>query len=167
MPSPRLAGRGYQVVASTGRAEEEADYLHGLGAARIIDRRELSEPSGKPLQSQAWAGVVDSVGSHTLANALAQTRHGGVAVACGMAQGIDLPATVMPHILRAVTLTGANSVDAPLRQRERAWAQLADELDLDQLDAMTDTIGLSETIPAAERILARRVRGRTVIDVHQ
>lgn len=159
-----LAGRGYRVVASTGRAEKEGDYLTQLGATRVIDRRPLGEPGGKPLQSQQWAAVIDSVGSHTLANAVAQTQYGGAAVACGMAQGIDLPGTVMPFILRAVTLTGANSVDAPLAARQRAWTRLAAELDLDQLDAMTHTIGLTDTIPAAEHILAGRIRGRTVID---
>jgi len=158
-----LAGRGHRVVASTGRAEEERGYLTGLGAAELLDRRQLGETIGKPLQTQRWAGVVDSVGSTTLANALAQTRYGGTVVACGLAQGADLPATVMPFILRAVTLTGANSVDTPRPLRERAWAALADELDLESLDAMTTTIGLSETLAYADEILAGRVRGRTVV----
>jgi acrylyl-CoA reductase (NADPH) len=159
-----LAGRGYSVVASTGRVEEQGDYLRGLGAARVIDRGPLGEP-GRPLQSQTWAGAVDSVGSHTLANILAQTNYGGTVVACGLAQGGDLPTTVMPFILRAVTLTGANSVEAPLALRERAWTDLADELDLDALDGMTDTIGLDGVLPAAERILAGQLRGRTVVDL--
>jgi acrylyl-CoA reductase (NADPH) len=159
-----LAGRGYQVVASSGRVDEQGDYLRGLGASRVIDRATLGEP-GRPLQSQVWAGAVDSVGSHTLANILAQTNYGGTVVACGLAQGPDLPATVMPFILRSVTLTGANSVEAPLPLRERAWTDLAAELDLAALDGMTTTIGLDEVLPAAERILAGQVRGRTVVDL--
>ncbi|SDY70202.1 MDR family oxidoreductase [Herbiconiux ginsengi] len=159
-----LAGRGYSVVASTGRVEEQGDYLRGLGAARVVDRGALGEP-GRPLQSQAWAGAIDSVGSHTLANVLAQTSYGGTVVACGLAQGGDLPATVMPFILRSVTLTGANSVEAPLALRQRAWADLAAELDLAVLDSMTTTIGLHEVLDAAERILAGQVRGRTAVDL--
>jgi acrylyl-CoA reductase (NADPH) len=159
-----LAGRGYSVVASTGRVEEEGDYLGSLGASRVIDRHALGE-AGKPMQSQAWAGAIDSVGSHTLANVLAQTRYGGTVVTCGLAQGADLPTTVLPFILRAVTLTGANSVDAPHALRTRAWSALADELDLAKLDEMTTVIGLADALPTAERILAGRVRGRTVVDV--
>lgn len=159
-----LAGRGYPVVASTGRGQEQGDYLRRLGAIRVIDRGPLGEP-GRPLQSQAWAGAIDSVGSHTLANILAQTKYGGTVVACGLAQGGDLPATVMPFILRAVTLTGANSVEAPLALRERAWTDLAAELDLAALDAMTATIGLDDVLGAAGRILAGQVRGRTVVDL--
>ncbi|GAB2547647.1 MDR family oxidoreductase [Leucobacter ruminantium] len=162
-----LAGRGYRVVASTGRADEQGDYLRELGAVDLIDRRELSEELGKPLQSQRWAGAVDSVGSTTLANVLAQTGYGGAVAACGLAQGADLPTTVMPFILRGVTLAGANSVDAPRTLRQRAWKALAAELDLAVLDGMTETIGLAETIPHAERILAGRVRGRTVVDVNR
>lgn len=158
-----LAGRGHRVVASTGRAEEEGDYLRGLGAAELLDRRELSEEVGKPLQGQRWAGAVDSVGSTTLANVLAQTTWGGTVVACGLAQGADLPTTVLPFILRAVTLAGANSVEAPRPLRQRAWDALAAELDLDALDGMTTTIGLSETIGYADRILGGAVRGRTVV----
>ncbi|MGA1836652.1 MDR family oxidoreductase [Herbiconiux sp. 11R-BC] len=157
-----LAGRGYTVVASSGRASIEGDYLRALGAARVIEREPLSSP-GKPLQSQAWAGAIDSAGSHTLANVLAQTNYGGTVVACGLAQGGDLPASVMPFILRSVTLTGANSVEAPLALRERAWTALASELDLDALESMTTTIGLDEVLPTAERILAGQVRGRTVV----
>jgi acrylyl-CoA reductase (NADPH) len=160
-----LAGRGYAVVASTGRAEQEGDYLSGLGARRIIDRAELSQPISAPLQTQRWAAVLDGIGSHTLANALAQTRYGGVAVSYGLAQGADLPTTVVPFILRAVTLTGANSVDARRSLREAAWALLADELDLGALDAMTTTVGFSETLAVAPRILDGQVRGRTVVDL--
>jgi acrylyl-CoA reductase (NADPH) len=159
-----LARLGYPVTASTGRAEEVRDYLTDLGATEIIDRSELSEP-GRPLQSQRWAGVVDAVGSHTLANALAQTRYGGTVAACGLAQGSDLPATVMPFILRGVTLVGINSVEAPAAMRETAWRRLATDLDEEALAAMTRFITLEEAIPAADDILAGRLRGRTVVDV--
>jgi acrylyl-CoA reductase (NADPH) len=158
-----LAGRGFSVVASSGRVSEHGDYLRGLGASRVIDRSELSS-AGKPLQSQAWAGAVDSVGSHTLANILAQTRYGGTVVACGLAQGPDLPTTVMPFILRSVTLTGANSVEAPLALRERAWAALADELDTAALDSLTEVVGFGSVLEVAGRILEGGVRGRTVVD---
>jgi acrylyl-CoA reductase (NADPH) len=159
-----LAKLGYPVTASTGRVEEQSEYLKGLGASEIIDRAELSDP-GKPLQSQRWAGVVDAVGSHTLANALAQTRYGGTVTACGLAQGSDLPTTVLPFILRAVTLVGINSVQAPSALRETAWRRLATDLDLEALERMTTTIPLAEAVPAAERILAGELRGRTVVDV--
>lgn len=162
-----LAGRGYRVVASTGRGQENDEYLRSLGAAEIIDRRELSEEPGRPLQSQRWAGAVDAVGSTTLANVLAQTAWGGTVAAYGLAQGPDLPSTVLPFILRGVTLAGVNSVEAPLPLRERAWDALAAELDVEQLDSMTTSIGLSEAIPYAQRILAGAVRGRTVVDVTQ
>ena len=161
-----LAGRGYRVVASSGRMLEEGDYLRALGASRVIDRAELSATGGKPLQSTRWAGAVDVVGSTTLANVLAQTQYGGTVIACGLAQGADLPVTVLPFILRDVTLGGANSVDAPLALRERAWEALGAELNLTQLDAMTTTIGLAEALPFAAEILAGRVRGRTVVDVN-
>ncbi|RGE20369.1 MDR family oxidoreductase [Leucobacter sp. wl10] len=162
-----LAGRGYRVVASTGRAGEQADYLSGLGAARTIDRRELSEAVGKPLQEQRWAGAIDSVGSTTLANVLAQTSYGGTVAACGLAQGPDLPASVLPFILRGVTLTGANSVDAPRALRQRAWDALAAEIDRGLLDGMTETIGLDDARAHAAEILRGRVRGRTVVDVNR
>jgi len=162
-----LAGRGYRVVASTGRAEEQGEYLAGLGAARLIDRRELSDEVGKPLQEQRWAGAIDSVGSTTLANVLAQTAYGGAVAACGLAQGADLPATVLPFILRGVTLTGANSVDAPRALRQRAWDALAAEIDRELLDGMTETIGLGDALAYAGEILAGRVRGRTVVDVNR
>ncbi|MCY1158908.1 MAG: oxidoreductase, partial [Citricoccus sp.] len=135
-----LAGRGYRVVASTGRVEEEGEYLRDLGAADLLDRHELSDEVGKPLQEQRWAGAIDVAGSTTLANVLAQTNYGGTVSACGLAQGMDLPTTVAPFILRGVTLTGANSVYAPQALRQRAWTALADELDLDVLDRMTTTI---------------------------
>ncbi|GAA0424540.1 MDR family oxidoreductase [Leifsonia naganoensis] len=159
-----LAGLGYPVTASTGRPEELAGYLTDLGASTIIDRAELSDP-GRPLQSQRWAGVVDAVGSHTLVNALAQTRYGGTVTACGLAQGPDLPGTVLPFILRGVTLVGINSVEAPAALRETAWRRLALDLDEETLAAMTTVIPLADAIPAAEDILGGRLRGRTVVDV--
>jgi acrylyl-CoA reductase (NADPH) len=161
-----LAKLGYPVTASTGRVAQQSDYLTGLGADAIIDRAELADP-GRPLQTQRWAGVVDVVGSHTLANALAQTRYGGTVTACGLAQGPELPATVMPFILRAVTLVGINSVEAPLAMRETVWRRLATDLDTGALTAMTTVIPLAEAMPAAERILAGELRGRTVIDVRK
>jgi acrylyl-CoA reductase (NADPH) len=159
-----LAGRGFSVTASTGRRDSESDFLRRLGATTIIDRDELSGP-GKPLQSQRWAAAVDSVGSHTLANVLAQTGYGGVVVSCGLAQGAELPTTVMPFILRQVSLIGANSVEAPLELRERAWQALADELDAVLLDELTTVVPLADAVGVAERILAGRVRGRTAVDV--
>lgn len=161
-----LAARGYRVVASTGRGEELGDYLRGLGAAEILDRHTLDE-AGKPLQTQRWAGAIDSVGSFTLANILAQTHQGGVVASCGLAQGADLPTTVLPFILRAVTLAGINSVEAPLPLREEAWARLAADLDLDLLDGLTEVIPLADAFGAAERILAGQVHGRTVVDVRR
>ena len=159
-----MSGWGYRVVASTGRPQE-ADYLRMLGAAEIVERRTLSEP-GKPLQKERWAGVIDSVGSHTLANACAQTLPGGVVAACGLAQGMDFPSTVAPFILRGVTLAGINSVYVPSEVRAQAWGRLA-ELDLAKLDAMTEEIGLAEAIVVAPKILAGQVRGRLVVDVNR
>jgi acrylyl-CoA reductase (NADPH) len=159
-----LAHRGYPVTASTGRAAEQGDYLTRLGARAVIDRAEFSE-AGKPMQRQRWSGAIDSVGSATLANVLAQVRYGGAVAACGLAQGPDLPGSVLPFILRSVTLTGINSVDAPRALREQAWSALATELDLDLLDAMTTTIPLDAVPQAADDILAGRIRGRTVVDV--
>ena len=159
-----LSSLGYRVAASTGRAAE-ADYLKGLGAAEIIDRNTLSAP-GKPLQKERWAGVVDAVGSHTLANALAQTRYRGVVAACGLAQGMDLPASVAPFILRGVKLIGVDSVMCPMPDRRAAWQRLARDLDLAKLDAMTQGIGLQAALQAAPQILAGQVRGRLVVDVN-
>jgi acrylyl-CoA reductase (NADPH) len=158
-----LARLGYDVTASTGRPEQ-ADFLRSLGATEVIDRAELAE-AGKPLQRPRWAGAVDSVGSATLANVLAQTSWGGTVTACGLAQGGDLPSTVLPFILRGVTLAGVNSVDAPRELREQAWARLAADLDLDRLDALTEEVGLAGAMELAEPILRGRVRGRTVVDV--
>ena len=155
---------GYNVVASTGRASEEA-YLKQLGATRIIDRNELND-KGRPLDKEKWAGVVDAVGSHTLANAISQTRYGGVVAACGLAQGADLPLTVMPFILRGITLRGIDSVMAPLAVREAAWARLAKDLDLQQLEKMTTVKKLEDVAELGASILAGQTRGRIVIDVN-
>ena len=159
-----LAQLGFRVVASTGRPQE-ADYLKGLGAADIIARDELSVP-GKPLAKERWAGVVDSVGSHTLANACAGTRYGGAVAACGLAQGMDLPATVAPFILRGITLYGIDSVMAPLAARRAAWDRLAHDLDLGKLEAITHEIGLAQALQAGADILAGRIRGRLVVNVN-
>lgn len=159
-----LLGRlGYRVVAATGKMQQAA-YLHRLGAATVIDRAELAAP-GKPFQKERWAGVVDAVGSHTLANALAQTRYGGVVAACGLAQGNDLPTTVLPFILRGVTLVGIDSVMAPLARRERAWARLARDLDPALLEAMTEEVPLSAAIERAHALMAGQVRGRIVVRI--
>lgn len=157
-----LARMGYQVAASTGRPQEAA-WLQGLGAARVVDRASLAAP-GKPLQKEVWAGVVDSVGSHTLANACAGTRANGAVAACGLAQGGDFPATVMPFILRGVTLYGINSVTVPNPQREAAWALMARHLDAGLLDSLATEVGLSEVIALAPALLAGQVRGRTVVN---
>jgi acrylyl-CoA reductase (NADPH) len=159
-----LAKRGYRVVASTGKLDEGA-YLTSLGAAAVVDRNELSAP-GKPLQKERWAGVVDSVGSHTLANACAQTRNEGVVTACGLAQGMDFPATVAPFILRGVKLLGINSVMCPIALRERAWAALARELDPARIDAITSEVGLGGALTAARDIIAGKIRGRVVVNVN-
>jgi len=160
-----LAGWGYRVVASTGRPGE-TDYLTGLGAAEVIDRAQLSEP-GKPLQKERWAGVVDCVGSNTLANACAQTRYRGVVTACGLAQGMDFPASVAPFILRGVKLVGIDSVMCPMTDRLAAWERLATDFKLGSLDAMTTEIGLGEVIANAPQVLAGKVRGRLVVDVNR
>ena len=160
-----LAGLGHTVVASTGRPQE-ADYLKSLGASAVIDRNEFGAP-GKPLQKERWIGVVDSVGSHTLANACASTHYGGAVAACGLAQGMDLPASVAPFILRGITLLGIDSVMAPMARREAAWAALAKILNREQLAAITTEIGLAEAIGAGGDILAGRVRGRLVVNVNR
>ena len=156
-----LARLGYRVVASTGRIAEQ-DYLKRLGASEIIDRASLSAP-GKPLQKERWTAVVDAVGSHTLANALAQTRYGGAVAACGLAQGMDLPATVAPFILRGVALLGVDSVMAPMALREQAWERLARDLSPRLLESMTTEIGLDDVIAAAQKLMAGQVRGRIVV----
>jgi acrylyl-CoA reductase (NADPH) len=159
-----LSKLGYHVVASTGRMAE-ADSLKQLGAAAVIDRAELSAP-GKPLAKERWAGVVDAVGSHTLVNACAGTRYGGAVAACGLAQGMDFPASVAPFILRAVTLYGIDSVMAPLAKRKLAWQRLAQDLDLAKLDSLVREIALADALDAAAEILAGRVRGRLVVNVN-
>lgn len=158
-----LSAWGYHVVASTGRMAE-APYLRSLGAEDVIERSVLSQP-GKPLQKERWAGVVDAVGSHTLANACAQTRYRGTVAACGLAQGMDFPATVAPFILRGVRLIGIDSVMCPMSERQEAWQRLASDLDMGKLDSMTSRIGLTEAVDWAPRILAGQVRGRLVVDV--
>jgi acrylyl-CoA reductase (NADPH) len=160
-----LAKLGYRVVASTGRLQE-ADYLRQLGAADVMDRAELSAP-GKPLAKERWAGVVDTVGSHTLANACASTKYGGVVTACGLAQGMDFPSSVAPFILRGVTLAGIDSVMAPRAVREAAWARLAQDLDTAQLERMTREVGLADAIGLGAEILAGQVRGRVVVNVNR
>lgn len=159
-----LAKLGYRVVASTGRLQE-ADYLRQLGAADVMDRAELSAP-GKPLAKERWAGVVDTVGSHTLANACASTKYGGVVTACGLAQGMDFPSSVAPFILRGVTLAGIDSVMAPRAVREAAWARLAQDLDTAQLERMTREVSLADAVGLGAEILAGQVRGRVVVNVN-
>lgn len=160
-----LSGWGYRVVASTGKAAE-SDYLRGLGAAEVIDRAALAQP-GKPLQKERWAGVVDCVGSHTLANACAQVRYRGVVAACGLAQGMDFPASVAPFILRGVRLIGVDSVMAPRAEREEAWQRLAADLDRGKLAAAATEITLADCLGRAADVLAGRVRGRLVVDVNR
>jgi acrylyl-CoA reductase (NADPH) len=159
-----LAKLGYRVLASTGRPQE-AEYLKRLGAADLIARDELSSP-GKPLAKERWAGVVDSVGSHTLANACAGTRYGGAVAACGLAQGMDLPGSVAPFILRGVTLYGIDSVNASQALRRAAWQRLAHDLDLAKLEAITHEITLADALQAGTDILAGRIRGRVVVNVN-
>jgi len=159
-----LSKLGHTVIASTGRASE-ADYLKGLGASEIIDRSELSAP-GKPLGKERWAGAVDVAGSHTLANAIAGTRYGGVVTACGLAQGLDLPASVAPFILRGITLAGIDSVMAPMEKREEAYRRLAADLDMKKLDAMVVRAKLDDVPKLAAEIVEGKVRGRVVVDVN-
>ena len=160
-----LARRGYRVVASTGKLAE-GDYLRALGAAEIIDRNALSQP-GKPLQKERWGAVVDSVGSHTLANACAQTIYEGVVAACGLAQGMDFPVTVAPFILRGVTLAGINSVTVAAERRRRAWENLARELDPAKLASMTSELVLAEALERAPDLIAGKIRGRLVVDTNR
>lgn len=160
-----LKKAGFTVIGSTGKASE-ADYLTQLGAAGVIDRATLSE-KGKPLQKERWAGVVDSVGSFTLANACAQTRYGGAVAACGLAQGADFPVTVMPFILRGVRLLGVDSVMAPKAPRLAAWERLARDLDPALLDVIATEISLSEAVAAATDLMDGKVRGRIIVDVNR
>lgn len=158
-----LGKLGYTVVAATGKTSEQA-YLKQLGASSVIDRADLAAP-GKPLQKERWAAVVDAVGSNTLANACAQTRYGGVVAACGLAQGADFPATVMPFILRGVTLAGIDSVMAPLARRRQAWARLARDLDPAGLEAISEEITLEQAPARAAELMAGQVRGRLVVKI--
>lgn len=159
-----LSGLGYRVLASTGRATE-ADYLRGLGAAEVLDRVELSAP-GRPIGKERWAGAVDSVGSHTLANVLAHTAYRGVVAACGLAQGMDLPGSMAPFILRNITLAGIDSVNAPRDLRIEAWNRLARDLDPGKLASTINEVGLADVPKVAAEILKGRVRGRTVVNLN-
>ena len=156
-----LAKLGYQVVAATGKINE-AEYLKSLGARTIIDRQELTQP-GKPLQKERWAGAIDSVGSHTLSNVVASTRYGGTVTCCGLAQGMDLPGTVMPFILRGVTLAGIDSVMQPKAVRMAAWQRLAELLSNDSLEQIATEIPLSQAVDAAERLIDGQIKGRVVV----
>jgi acrylyl-CoA reductase (NADPH) len=158
-----LAKLGYHVIASTGRRAED-DYLKDLGAAEIIDRAELSE-QGRALGKERWAGGVDAVGSHTLANVLAQTQYGGAVAACGLAQGMDLPASVAPFILRGVSLLGIDSVMAPKTLRLEAWKRIVNDLDHKKLAALSTKIGFDDIISAASDIVEGRIRGRVVVEI--
>jgi len=161
-----LARQGYEVVAASGRAAER-DYLcNTLGATAVIDRAELSEP-GKPLAKERWAAAIDTVGSHTLANVLAGMRRDGVVAACGMAQGLDLPGSVAPFILRGVTLAGIDSVMCPQPLRQQVWQRLAEQADSALLQQITRIIPLSEAQAGAEQLLAGNVRGRLIVDCRQ
>lgn len=160
-----LAAQGYEVHASTGRTEEK-EYLSSLGASTIIDRQELSEQSKRPLTGARWAGAIDAVGSHTLANVLAAIKPFGCVAACGLAQGMDLSTSVAPFILRGVALKGIFSVMVPRPQRLKAWNRLASDLDPKLLEQMTTTFGLDDIFTLSPEILAGKVRGRIVIDVN-
>jgi acrylyl-CoA reductase (NADPH) len=160
-----LARAGFTVAAATGKASE-GDYLRQLGATDVIDRNEFTQ-AGKPLQKQRWAGVIDSIGSHTLANACAQTRYGGAVVACGLAQGMDFPASVAPFILRGVSLLGVECVMTPIPLRLAAWNRLACDVDAAALDAIATEIGLGDAIAAGPDILQGKIRGRLVVNVNR
>jgi len=160
-----LSKLGYQVVASSRRKETEGDYLQGLGASEVIDAADLQAPA-RPLARERWAGAVDAVGSHTLANVLSQTKYGGVVTACGLAQGMDLPGSVAPFILRGVTLAGIDSVMRPKADRVEAWSRLARDLDLSKLDAMTSPATLADLSRLGGEIVEGKVRGRIVVDVN-
>ena len=158
-----LSGLGFNVEASTGRLEETS-YLNNLGAKSVIDRKELSEPS-RPLGKERWAGAIDSVGSTTLANILSQVSYGGAVSACGLAQGMDLPSTVMPFILRGVSLLGIDSVMAPMSIRKRAWERLSKDINFEKLEDMVVEVGLDQVQELAKDILQGQVRGRVVVNI--
>ncbi len=159
-----LSRLGYTVVGVSGRPEE-SDYIKNLGATEVLDRSAFSSP-GKPLARERWAGAVDVVGSHTLANVCATTNYRGVVTACGLAGGMDFPATVAPFILRGVTLVGIDSVMCPRPDRLVAWQRLGTDLDISKLSLITNEIGLDEVIPTATKLLDGQVRGRVVVDVN-
>ena len=159
-----LARLGYQVVASSRRKDSEGDYLRGLGAGDVVDAADFQGPA-RPLARERWAGAVDAVGSHTLANVLSQTKYGGVVTACGLAQGMDLPASVAPFILRGVTLAGIDSVMRPKADRVEAWSRLARDLDLGKLAAMTTHAKLDDLPRLGAEIVEGKVRGRVVVEV--
>ncbi|MCG7968609.1 MAG: oxidoreductase [Candidatus Thiodiazotropha taylori] len=161
-----LAKLGYSVIALSGKAEAESAFLKDLGAAEIIASEELAQP-GRPLAKERWIGVVDVVGSHVLANACAGTHYGGVVTACGLAGGMDFPATVAPFILRGVSLIGIDSVMCPIPTRQQAWDRLEQDLDLSKLSNIAEEIGLSEVIETANSLLARKIRGRRIVDVNR
>lgn len=160
-----LAGLGYRVVASTGKPDE-ADYLRNLGAADILDRALLSA-EGKPMGPERWAGAVDSVGGRTLANVLAQTKYRGTVTTCGFVGGVELPATVLPFILRGITLAGIDSVNAPQTLRIEAWRRLAENLDLARLRATVTDVGLADVFSAAAEMRQGKAKGRTLVDVNR
>lgn len=158
-----LARLGYQVIASSGRTSDHAYLIETLGAASVIDREELSRP-GKPLAKERWAAAIDSVGSHTLANVLAATQRDGAVAACGMAQGLDLPASVAPFILRGVTLAGVDSVMCPKPLRQQAWQRLGELMDSERLSKLSRVIPLSEAREGAQALLDGKVQGRLIVD---
>jgi acrylyl-CoA reductase (NADPH) len=160
-----LTAAGFKVAAATGKSSEE-QFLQQLGAVTVLDRAEFSE-AGKPLQKERWAGVVDTVGSNTLVNACAQTRYGGAVAACGLAQGMDFPATVAPFILRGVSLLGIDSVMAPKQRRMTAWERLAHDLNAGALDSIAQEVALGEAIASAGELMDGKVRGRVVVDVNR
>lgn len=158
-----LSKLGYTVVATSGKPDQ-VEFLKSLGANEVLDRKVLSEP-GKPLQRERWAGVVDSVGSHTLANACAQTKYAGTVTACGLAQGMDFPSSVAPFILRGVTLKGIDSVMAPLAIRKEAWARLATDLDMNKLGSLSRTVSLTEAAHEAAKLMNGTNTGRVVVKI--
>jgi len=160
-----LSKLGYEVVAASGRVEEQGDYLKHLGATELIHREELATPSGKPLDGERWAGAVDTVGGETLASILRQTKYRGSVTACGLAGGVTLPTTVLPFILRGINLLGIDSVMCPRPLRERAWQRLAEDLDLDKLRDLHHVIALQDVPTVSEDMLSGNVRGRVVVDL--
>ncbi len=158
-----LAKLGYEVIASTGRTEN-ADFLYQLGASEVIDRAELSE-KGRPMGKERWRAAVDSIGSYTLANVIAQTQYGGAVTSCGLAQGADLPLTVMPFILRGVSLLGIDSVMAAKEVREQAWARVQQDLDLEKLELLSETVGFDQIIEKATDIVDGKIKGRVIVEI--